>query len=341
MRHTINLDPAAEYLDGKQLDQLLQLYVDRLSRRTDLDSRTVSGYKNKLQYFRNWWADVGPWCNWELSREKLRQYNTWLSTIYSQYNQPLAWGSRHDALRRLRQCLGWAFEHDYLSRDIRAWVPAAEGVQTISRQRASLEQLSALMQAAGQGANPIRDQAFCALLIGTGVRKMEGVGLNCSDIRMHADSSGTAVVRNAKRVRGRLVQGRIVAFDRWTGTYLRALLDSYGVSSQTLPLFRVPNTTTRIGDMGAYRIVKRAVRRAGLDDIIEGPHDLRRNFATWFSVKNRGELHARLLSKQLGHSSFSQTNDYILHDAEDLKGVIRSPLAVDESPAKNIGKGNR
>ena len=330
MKHSINLEPAAESLDGRQLDALIQLYLDRLGRRSDLAPATVIGYANRLAYFRQWWSDVGPWCDWELTRDKLTQFGAWLASAQSQYRQPLTFNSRHDVLRRLRQCLKWAFEHDYLSRDIRAWVPEAAGSAPM-RQRATLDQLAALMQAAGRSGHPVRDQAFVALLIGTGLRKMEAVGLDVADIRMNADNSGTATVRHAKKVRGRSVQGRVVAFDEWTGHYLAALLDSYATAEG--PLFRVPETTRRIGAMAAYRIVKRAVHRAGLDGVIEGPHDLRRNFATWFSKQNRGELHGRLLSKQLGHARFIQTDAYILHDADDLQEVIRSPLAGLPKPA--------
>jgi hypothetical protein len=40
MKHSINLEPAAESLDGRQLDSLLQLYLDRLGRRSDLAPAT-------------------------------------------------------------------------------------------------------------------------------------------------------------------------------------------------------------------------------------------------------------------------------------------------------------
>jgi integrase len=160
--------------------------------------------------------------------------------------------------------------------------------------------------------------------VGTGLRKMEAAALDIEDLRMHADQSGTAIVRKAKRVKGRTVQGRVVAFDRWTGRYLATLMDTY--AQQAGPLFRV-RSGKRLGPMPAYQAVKKAIVRAGLADKIEGPHDLRRNFATWFSKTHRGEMHARLLSKQLGHAGFAMTDHYILHDADDLVEVITSPLA--------------
>jgi integrase len=323
VKHTINLEPAAEVLDGRQLNDLIHLWLEKLRLRPDVTAHTVTGYSNRIDYFVEWWDSVGPWCGWELTRDRLGQFGDWLLTVHSQYRKPLEYNSRKDILRRLKQCFKWAFENDYLSRDVTPWVPVAVGSAPL-RERATLDELAALMVAAGRSGCPVRDQALVAIYVGTGLRKMEAAGLDVSDVRMDADLSGTAVVRQAKRVRGRQVQARVVAFDRWTGSYLAALMDTY--PEQSGPLFRVVGGG-RLSAMAAYRAVKKAIDRAGLADKIEGPHDLRRNFATWFSKTHRGELYGRLLSKQLGHSGFVMTDHYIMHDADDLTEVIKSPLA--------------
>jgi integrase len=323
VKHTINLEPATDVLDGRRLNDLIHLWLDKCRLRPDVSEHTVTGYANRVDYFVEWWTNVGPWCGWELTRDRLTQFGDWLLTVKSQYRRPLEYNSRKDILRRIKQCFKWAFENDYLSRDITPWLPVAVGSAPL-RQRATLDELAALMVAAGQSGCPVRDQALCAVYVGTGLRKMEAAGLNIEDIQMDADLSGTAIVRQAKRVKGRQVQARVVAFDRWTGSYLAALMDTY--PDQRGPLFRVV-AGSRLSAMAAYRAVKKAITRAGLADKIEGPHDLRRNFATWFSKTHRGELHGRLLSKQLGHSGFTMTDHYILHDPDDLTAVIKSPLA--------------
>lgn len=322
-KHTINLEPADESLDGRLLERLVRLWLERLERRPDLSPTTVAGYGDRVAYFLEWWAGVGPWCDWELTKDKLLQFGSWLATVESQYRRPLSFNSRRDVLRRLRQCFAWAFRHGYLSRDISPWLPPVDGSAPL-RERATLDELATLMRAAGRSGCPVRDQALVALFLGTGLRKMEAVGLDVTDIRMDADQSGTATVRKAKRVKGRTVQGRVVAFDAWTGHYLGRLLDA---SPAAGPLFCTPEGSRRIGSQAAYRIVKRAIERAGLAERIQGPHDLRRNFATWFAKTNHGELAGRLLSKQLGHAKFVQTDQYILHDADDLAEVVRNPLA--------------
>lgn len=324
MLHPINLEPAQEALDGRHLNALIRLWVEHCQRRSDLDPVTVSGYATKVNYFVEWWSDVGPWCGYELTKDRLAQFGEWLATVTSQYGKPLSYNSKKDVMRRLRQVFKWAHEREYTSRNFGVWLPDVAGSEPL-RERASIEELADLMLAAGRSGYPVRDQALVAFLIGTGLRKMEAVGVDLGDIRMDADQSGTVAIRNAKRVEGRSVQGRVIAFDRWTGAYLAKLMDTY--PDTTGPLFRTPEGTRRIGAEAAYRIVKRAIQRAGLDGRIQGPHDLRRAFATWFSRTHRGELEGRLLSKQLGHSRFQQTDKYILHDASDLRDVIASPLA--------------
>jgi site-specific recombinase XerD len=323
VKHTINLEPAQEILDGRQLNKLIHLWLEKQRLRSDVSSHTVGCYANKVAYFVEWWEHVGPWCGWELTKDRLGQFGDWLLTVMSQYGTSLEYNTRKDILKRLRQCFRWAKRKDYLSCDITSWVPDAVGEAPL-RERATLDELAALMAAAATSQCAVRDQALIAIYIGTGVRRTEAVGIDVADIRMNADLSGTAKVRRAKRVKGRQVRGRIVAFDRWTGHYLAALLDTY--SDPSGPLFR-SRLGQRLGDASAYQAVKRAISRAGLANRIEGPHDLRRNFATWFSKTHRGELHGRLLSRQLGHSGFAMTDHYILHDADDLVEVIRSPLA--------------
>lgn len=325
MKHSINLDPAQDVLDGRELTKLVKMWLDQCRLRSDVADHTVDCYAGRIQYFCEWWDAVGPWCEWELSKDKLLQFGDWLMTVNSQYGKPLEYNSRKDILKRLRQCLRWAKARDYLTYDITSWVPQTSGSAPL-RERATLDELALLMRSAALSRCPVRDQALVAFYIGTGVRKMEAAWLDVKDIRMNADLSGTATVRRAKRVKGREIQSRVIAFDRWTGNYLVRLLDSY--PEQSGPLFRL-RSGKRLTPMAAYRAVKNAIERAGLTDRIQGPHDLRRNFATWFSKRHRGELYGRLLSRQLGHSAFVMTDQYILHDADDLVDVIRSPLADD------------
>jgi integrase len=328
MKHSINLQPEHDLLDGRQLEALVRLWLEWCDSR--LPAYTVAGYRQKVDYFVKWWREVGPWFNWELSEETLNRFNQHLNNSQTRNRHPLSFNTRKDILRRLRQCLRWAFQRGYTyQRDFSPWVPAPDGSAPL-RQRCTLEELAALVDAAGRALWPERDRAFVALLIGTGMRRSEAVGLDVADIRMDADLSGIATIRHAKRVKGRIQQGRVVAFDAWTGSYLARLLDQMPLTG---PIFVAADTDRRIAAKTGERIVKRAVARAGLEGRIQGPHDLRRAFTTFLSRRYRDNpVVGRLLSRQLGHSAFAMTSHYILDDADDLRDIIVSPLAGVSQP---------
>ena len=93
MKHSINLEPAQEVLDGRQLVNLIHLWLEKTRLRPDVSDHTVSGYTNRVAYFCDWWTEVGPWCQWELTRDKLGQFGDWLITVKSQYHKPLEYNS--------------------------------------------------------------------------------------------------------------------------------------------------------------------------------------------------------------------------------------------------------
>jgi integrase len=221
---------------------------------------------------------------------------------------------------------GWAAEHNYTDRDYGVWLPAAYGAKP-KRRAARLEELEQLFAAATSD----RDRCILALLIGTGIRRSECASLHVEMVRLYADSSGVATVIG-KRTTANPDGLREVAIDTATGGYVRTHLDSCGYASG--PLFR-GHSGTRTGEalrpQGIYNVVKRCVRRAGLDSIV-GPHDLRRAFATHMVRLHQGDITADLLRRQMGHSNYKMTALYTLLDAEDIRDALISPLQMVRRP---------
>lgn len=315
----INLAPAEEVLRAEHLDALIQAWLDTCA--TRLPKHTAEGYANKVAHFRRWWSTYGPAHGWKLRRGDLVAFANYL------VQKKLSYNSRKDVLRRLRQMFLWALQNNYTDgRNYAVWVPPAEGSAPM-RTVTPLLSLKRLVAAAGRTSNPGRDRAILAILIGTGLRRSEAAGLNVQDIQIDADGSGMAQVWEAKRVKGREVQSRLVAFDRHTGRYLVEWLNIYNV--QFGPLFPSAHGG-KLSSQGIYKVVKAIIRDAGLEGEIQGPHDLRRAFATYFERRRRGEGHGRLLSKQLGHANYRMTSQYSLQDIEDVREVITSPFAMME-----------
>jgi integrase len=265
---------------------------------------------------------VAPWRQHELSRSDLHAFARWLATTNTTRHQPLALNTRRDVLRRLRQCLRWAFaERNYLTIDVSAWVPRLPAGKR-SRRVATVDELRRLLAAADGAQDPLRDRAALALLIQTGMRRAELRSVQVESIVMAADWSGTLRVVG-KRTSANATGERVVAFDALAGSHVAPFLDVQGWTAGPL---------LRGADGGAVslktveNIVKKAARRAGLEDVIVGCHDLRRAFITHFRRKYRGAGYDHLLRLQVGHASDAISDIYDLADESDLIEVIRGPL---------------
>lgn len=332
----INWNPSEPVLSlpADESDRLIDRWLADCNERLSAD--TVSGYRFKVGYFRDWWHSDGRRYNWQLSRRSLRQFERWLRTQSSRFDgQPLSYHTRNDALRRLSAMLTWAFNENYTPANCAAWVPAAEGAPP-EREAASIDMLQQLLEAAGESPAPNRDAAIVALLIGTGMRIGECAKLRIEDIQFNADGSGIAVVYGKRSLASRDSGRREVAFDRITGGYLTNYLDALRLYTdiKTGAAWRSLRGLAPLTQQGVHKAVKRAIKNAGLDGQIKGAHDLRRAFATHWArliITEFGEIPgpmADLLRRQLGHKSYAVTAErYALLTSEDIRANIRSPLA--------------
>lgn len=317
--YNITLHPDEPWVHAERLSALLDVWLNDCAGR--LPAATVEGYAHKIAYVCAWWNEVGAVHDWRLTRARLLALDSWLvSHARTRHNEPLGYNTRKDVLRRLKQALRWSYDTSRLPVDVSAWVPAPSGSAPL-RTVPDAHALTRLFDAAYAGPYPLRDATVLAVLIGTGVRRAELAGLDAQDVTIHADLSGTIAVRHAKRVRGRDVHARLVAFEPETGAYLRRWLD--GLPSLDGALFPV-GKHGRIAAQTVYRIVKRCADASGVN--VQGPHDLRRIFATTFARYRQDAGH--LLSLQMGHTSYGQTvrNGYVLQDAEDVRAVLVSPM---------------
>lgn len=321
MRIPINLDASVDALDAEHLLAVVDLWLE--DRRARLPAYTVNGYASKLAYFRDWWTGVAAWKSYELTPADLHQFDRWLQHhARTSEHKPLAYNTRRDVLRRLRQCLHWAFaDRRFLPVDVSVWVPVPPPQKKQGRV-ATLAELRRLIDATAASSNPLRDGCAIALLMQTGIRRIELCTIQVETIQMAADWSGVLRVVG-KHTSANPTGERPVVFDAFAGKYVAAYLDAQGWRDG--PLLR--NKTRGPMDVRtADRIMDATVKRAGLVGVIAGCHDLRRAFVTHFRRRNRGEEFDHLLRRQIGHSSAATTDIYDLIDVADLVDVIRGPL---------------
>lgn len=332
----INFSPPKPQLDAQLLDALIDLWLCDCCLR--IKPYTFDRYREKINYTRRWWELVGPTVNWVMEEETLRHFERWLREERTRAGEVLSYNTRKDALRRLRQVFAWAYRAGYLSKDYSDWVPAPSGSAPL-RKAPALDALRRLIEACAQSPYPLRNQAIIAIMLGTGVRRAECAAINIEDVQLYADGTGTITIRAAKEVKGREVQQRLVAFDAATGVYIRTHLDALAKDGYTRGALFLSRRfdQERLTSMGIYKAVKQVIRLAGLETQIQGPHDLRRYFATYFSRSKRGEGFGHLLSKQMGHSTYRMTAVYSLQDVDDVREELVSIFALLEEEERRQG----
>lgn len=314
----INLNPPEEYLEAEQLGALIDLWLAEIS----VDPKTHRSYRDRVRYFRLWWEDVGPGVEWRLTPSLCRAFEMHLRNRVGRLGTPLTYYTRKLTIRVVRQMLFWALTTGKTPKNYGLWLPFPAG-EPPKRKAAKPEQLAKLMLSAAESPKALRDQTLIAFMIGTGCRRGEVAGLKAEDLEILADGSGTAIV-TGKRTKANRTGVRVVGFSASTGKWLVRYLDATGIERG--PMWPV-GIWRHLTAQGVYQVVKRAIGRAGLDDVIQGPHDLRRAFATILGKIHRDSpAWSDLIQRQLGHKQYAQTRDYILLDADDIRDQIIDPL---------------
>lgn len=310
---TIDLEPVRTELDGRLLAALIGRYLAECE--LSVKPSTVNGYWVKLNWVLLWWKEAGPGCDWLLNRARLADLEKWLRDQRGRRGQVLSYNTRRDVLRRLRQCLIWAYRSGAISEDVSHLVPLRPAGSAPLRRPLLPDLIARLLDGCESSSMPLRDAAIVALLAGTGLRRAEAAGLQVADLRFDADGGGLLTVHEAKMDRSRLV-----VFDAVTGRYLGRWLDT-GPLPPGGSLFG-------LGGKSIYNVVKAAAAAAGVADQIQGPHDLRRLFCQHWARNRRGEGHGQLLMLQLGHSSWATTMKYNAQQIDDLRLAFVSPVAL-------------
>lgn len=316
----INLEPEKPALDGRHLEQLIELWKEDLKRRVKPQT-----YRNNVCYmniFSGWWSKSASEFDWLINDVALAEFSHYLSRYRTRFGTVMSWHSQHTLVTLLKAMFRWAYRKNYVSLDFSVFVPNPKG-RPSRKSAITLEDLDALVAEAGRSPYPIRNQAIIAVLAGTGIRSVECAALTIGDVSMTSDMVGTIRLRVTKGNRP-----RVVAFDRFTGNYLSVHLDQEAGSLSDKPLF-----ATRWGVHFVPASIGTLIQILSTEAGIHiRAHDLRRMFATHWSRERPGEGYGALLQKQMGHSTFNMTTQYMLQDTEDLVKVMRneaiSPIAA-------------
>ena len=165
----------------------------------------------------------------------------------------------------------------------------------------------------------VRDRFLLALMVTTGMRVNEAVGLTVGHLY---DDDGN--VRGVLRLERRRTKGRTASRDLPVNDTLRELADSYrdqlGQLDQAAPMF-VSRHGNPLSNRQARRVLTRSFRAAGLETA--SSHSLRRTAAVHM---RRAGTDVRVIQTLLGHANIAQTQDYLDGPELDEKALAAAKL---------------
>ncbi len=205
--------------------------------------------------------------------------------------------------KSIKAFLSWcAKEEDYnISTKLSTRIEVPKADETIIETFSPL-QIEALFQAAEKQAFPVRDKAILCVLLDTGVRASELVGLTLDCVWLDADDSYIKVMGKGRKER-EIPLGRIarLALRRYVSRYRKASTPK----EQHVFLNHVGKPLTR---NGLHQIIQPIGERAHIQGVRCSAHTFRHTMAELFLL-NGGDIYK--LSRLLGHSNVPMTEVYL------------------------------
>ena len=262
---------------------------------------TLAAYRRALDHFISW-SETACGAPFEPSRVMARDVRDWKA--HQQTVEKVAPATVNQRLVALSRFFNWAIQQDLSQDDPTTDVHA---LRLPPRQPKGLDRREVQRLLRATHHHP-RDFAILEVLIGTGVRVGELLGLCVGDVEI-GERSGKLTIRQTKHGGYREIP-LTLDMRKALSSYLETHSDA---DDPDAPLWLGPSgpLTHRSSVM---RILNKYALLAGLDRI--NPHALRHTFAGRYLKANNGDL--RGLARLLGHASLNTVMIYTEPDMEDL-----------------------
>jgi site-specific recombinase XerD len=170
------------------------------------------------------------------------------------------------------------------------------------------DDLTALLKAAQESRNPLRDYSIVLMLLDTGMRASELISIKYGDVDMLGKSAQVVGKGNKKRL---VAWSRTCSAALWKHVKHAKLIDTDYVYQSSCGT-RVHCALSRDA---LNQLISRLCRDAGIRRPKHGPHALRHTFAVSF-LRQGGNIFT--LKERLGHTSLKMTNAYVAFAAADI-----------------------
>lgn len=290
-------------LQTKEIQETLYIkdccYQFIQSRRTmNLTSKTVDFYENSIIKIQEYFAANNVCLISEITPVVIRDYIDCLR------NKGHNIGGTHLYYRVLKAFLKWVwYEYDLEIRNPIDKVKCQNRPPT-PIQGITMDEVQACLDVCSQTKFPERARAMITMLIDTGIRRSELIGLKMKDVRI---SDGQIIIRHGKGDKF-----RIVYCGKTCRKYLRRYINCIEEIRDEDPFWLSLNGEPLAVD-GAREIIRRVQRFAGIEKVHDF-HDFRRCFA--IERKRNGDDDITI-SRALGHSSLEVTKRYLAFTQDD------------------------
>ena len=289
---------------------LFEEFLSYLAVECNRSPLTITAYRSDFRLFTQCPGQAGQHLGPEdVDRQLIRRYVTWL---HGQGHKPNSIARRLNSLRSF-----WKYLRDngYTDRDpfLRVSVPKRERPLPVWLTADECDRLLEAAERQPSTFRGFRDRAIIAVLIFTGVRKAELLGLRLSSVDM---AEATLRIECGKGGKSRLIPLAprcVAALADWLE--LRPLCDHDRLFTSI--------ANRPLGHKGLPSVLRGALRRARMAKRVT-LHGLRHSFAC---LMLQGGCDLYSLSQLLGHGRLDTTARYLHTSARDLhRAIARHPL---------------
>jgi integrase/recombinase XerD len=290
-----------------QLDIAIEEFLTALVAERGLAVNTVNAYRRDLTQYRTILHDAGVVMVEEVSSATVTDY---VETLRDTGAADATVGRKIAAVRGLHRFL---VVEEYTGTDPTARLASPRRAKGLPK-ALSVEAVTSLLDAADTGTDlGFRDRALLEFLYGTGARVSEAIGLDQIDVDL--DEASALVTGKGSKQRLVPLGSYAVAALRRYYPVRRALV---GGEHDPGAVF-VSARGKRLTRQAVWQILKKAARRAGIDEMEVSPHILRHSTATHM-VEGGADL--RTVQELLGHANISTTQVYTRVSPQHLYEVF-------------------
>lgn len=292
---------------------LIEKYLKYLSVERNASEHTIISYRNDLETFLNFTADVEQVSidAVDLSSISRLSIRLWLGDLSE---QGMAKSTIARKVAALRSFFKYCFKRGHIEKNPAHLLVVPKKDKSLPK-TATVEDIGRMMEAVNtETTRGLQNRAILELFYGTGMRLSELTGLNLSDIDLK---------QNQVTVKGKGNKQRIIPLGKTVSSILKDFIEKrpelYGdrTDADAKKALFIAASGQRIYDRAVGLIVEKYFKMTS-EVTQKSPHVLRHSFATHM-LDNGADI--RIIKEFLGHANLAATQVYTHTSIERLKNV--------------------